>query len=102
MAKNLRIRGRYGAHSSFSRKVSAAQVRQVLEQITPDLQESFGDYVWELKGNTTDGYKIVATYQHGRGGQQSFVESTGSTPIAALRAFTPARNLLLDVYGVSI
>jgi hypothetical protein len=74
---------------------SAAQVKQVLKQIQPDLKAKCGDYTWQLVGDTYTGYKIIAKY---RGGQ--FTESLGKSPSKALKNFYMARQVLVEKYNV--
>lgn len=54
--------------------ISAAMVRQILEQINPEMREIFGNYTWRLHGESGK-YAIIAT-----SGKQAFCESEGKTP----------------------
>ena len=54
--------------------ISAAMIRQIMEQINPEMRAVFGNYTWQIC-ETRGGYAILA-----RSGRNVFTESTGKTP----------------------
>ena len=83
MKKQFKVNYRYGKttitadtekRKFISGKVSAAMIRQIMEQINKEMRAVFGDYVWQIY-ETRGGYAILAT-----SGNHAFTESTGKTP----------------------
>lgn len=89
MKTTIAVRYRNGLRHYTRLGGSAAQVRQVLEILSTKLRREYGDYQYELAGDTRLGYSIVARYPGG-----SFTESTGATPGKALGAFQAALRIL--------
>lgn len=73
--------------------LSAPMVQQILDHIHDDLIPLVGEYKWTLEG-TSGKYHILAYW---RG--DTWFESTGKTPAAALQSFYPAYMILTDKYG---
>lgn len=83
MKKQFNVNYRYGKttitadtekRKFISGKVSAAMIRQIMEQINHEMRAVFGDYTWQIC-ETRSGYAITAT-----SGNHAFTESTGKTP----------------------
>ena len=83
MKKQFTVNYRYGKttitadtekRKFISGKISAAMIRQVMEQLNPELRAVFGDYVWQIYSGHRK-YVILAT-----SGRHMFTESTGKTP----------------------
>jgi len=86
MEKKFTVKARYGKITLTAdtekrkftwRNVSAAMIRQIMEQINPEMRAVFGDYVWQLCGEGGK-YAILAI-----SGSKAFTESTGKTPAEA-------------------
>ena len=94
--KKLLVRYKWGKIPFSYGGTSAAQVRQVLTAITPELAQKLGKYTWSLAGES-GAYKIIAQDERG----QRWTEATGKSPAKVLHDFAPARDLLTDVYGIT-
>ena len=73
---------------------SAAQVRQILGYINPDIQSVLGDYTWIIE-QAPSGYQIVACWEG-----QRWVESRGKSPRIAVENHQVIRRILREQYGV--
>lgn len=92
----LIVKYKYGKIPFIYHNASAPMVRQVIEQINPELVKACGSYIWHLDGDTYDGYQIVATWQG-----YKWIDSTGKSPSEVLYNFLPARNILSQIYGIN-
>ena len=64
-------------------KLTAAVVRQILEQGQKELCEYFGDYHWHLRQNPDGRYEFVASYRTPAHNGE-FIEGSGKTPREAI------------------
>ena len=96
--------GEYEVETLYN--ATEAQVRQILEQINPDIQAILGDYTWIIeqapiaknkKGENIWGYQIVACW-----GGQHWVESRGKSPRIAVANHRVIRRILEEQYGVEV
>ena len=84
--------GKFGVKNLYN--ASEAQIRQILESITPDIQAVLGNYTWNIEKNKC-GYQIVAVW-----GDQRWVESRGESPRIAVGNHRVIRRILEEEYGV--
>lgn len=68
--------------------VTATMIQQVLDQLSPKMQRTFGDYRWTIVGDRGN-YQIRAYYPGG-----CFIEASGKTPNKALIACYQVRIAL--------
>jgi hypothetical protein len=84
--------GRFQVKNLYN--ASEAQIRQILESITPDIQTVLGNYTWNIEKNKC-GYQIVAYWEG-----QHWIESRGKSPRIAVENHQVIRRILQEQYGV--
>lgn len=99
--KKLTVKYRHGEMELHNlHNLSGAMLRQILEQVQPELRELAGDYTWHLNQLWSDKggyeYQIVAQW-----GSQTWVDGRGKTPRLAAKSWYVLRAVL-ERHGVDL